>query len=371
MAHPAPPVSGATVTPDRSPNISRGVAEVVERFAEAWRASDTPPDLPAYLPDSPAIRRVSLIELIKVDLANRWMRGAEPKRLSQYVEDLPELGTWPLPPDLIYEEFHVRRRAGSSVEVAEYTAAYPEQADQLSEMLATDDYRSTLVAGAAEPANLDDIEVGQKIDDFDLMGGLGRGAFARVFLARQRTMQRLVAVKISQDKSAEPQTLAQLDHDYIVHVQTCFALWALSGIVVPVSVQLSGNQLSAEAYVHFFITQIVCGAIAMAYPYFLVTFYAVRSLYPMFLPHGGLGAQDARQLEQLDRASTYFLVVAAAVPLLGVAGATFIPPQDLPAVIIALRVLCVASTLAFVGVYWLFHMLEQDLAALQRIVSRG
>ncbi|MFE9576947.1 protein kinase [Nocardia sp. NPDC006044] len=749
MAHPAPPVSGATVASDRSPTSPRGagVAEVVARFAEAWQVAAEPPDLLAYLPDSPGIRRVSLIELIKVDLANRWGRGTAPKRLAEYVADLPELRTWPLPPDLIYEEFHVRRRAGSSVEVAEYTAAYPEQAEQLSEMLGTDDYHSTMMT-AAEPVNLDDIEVGQKIDDFDLMTGLGRGAFARVFLARQRSMQRLVAVKISRNKGTEPQTLAQLDHDYIVrvfdqrvlesrklrllymqyvpggtlftvlervrgtppdqrdgtllvdvidtvladkgeirpsesplraelarlswpetiawlgrrlaealdyagnagvlhrdlkpanvlltadgipkladfnisfsgnvsgdspvayfggslaymspeqlaavhpdhpgtaadldtrsdlyslavvlwelltgrkpfaddavtggdrtaldgmlerrsgspkalpyqdlppdcpaaleralvraldpepgnrwargadmaqqlevcldarardlvdpppsswrlrarqlahpimalaiavpnalaiwysylhnrtliiskldapaqhrfdqiavatyglcfligflvtnillanlwsisrglrkgksydaatlarargdtlllgkrNVLTCFALWVIAGVIVPVSVRASGNHIPPQSYVHFFITQIVCGAIAMAYPYFLVNFYAVRSLYPMFLRHGGLGARDARRLQQLDRRSTYFLAIAAAVPLLGVAGATFIPPADIPAVIVALRVLCVGSALAFVGVYWLFRMLEKDLAALERIVARS
>ncbi|MFC9994845.1 serine/threonine-protein kinase [Nocardia sp. NPDC127526] len=746
MAHPGTAGHGATVASAPAPGAARGgVAEVVERFAEAWREARTPPPLPAFLPDSPAIRRVSLIELIKVDLANRWSRGAEPKRLADYVADLPELSTWPLPPDLIYEEFHVRRRAGTEVDVGEYTAAYPEQAEQLSEMLATDDYHSTLM-GPADPVRLDDLDVGQKIDDFDLMAGLGRGAFARVFLARQRSMQRLVAVKISQDKGTEPQTLAQLDHDYIVrvfdqrvlpdrrlrllymqyvpggtlftvlqkvretpaeqrngrllldvidgvladkgeirpsesairtelaglswpetiawlgsrlaaaldyagrsgvlhrdvkpanvlltaegvpkladfnisfsgnvsgdspvayfggslaymspeqlavvhpekattaadldvrcdlfalavvlwelltgrkpfgeetvdggdrtaldgmlerrsgspealpyqdlppdcpaalrralvraldpepanrwasgadmaqqldvcmderardlvdpppgsgrlrarmlmhpimaaaiaipnalailysynhnrtliidkmdayaqqrfdqiaittygicfligfvvtnvllaklwpiarglrkgrtydaatlarartdtlqlgkrNVLTCFALWVLAGIVVPVSVTATGNHLPPESYVHFFITQIVCGAIAMAYPYFLVSFYAVRSLYPMFLPHGGLGADDARQLRELDRRSTYFLAIAAAVPLLGVAGATFIPAVDIPSVIVPLRVLCVGSALAFIGVYWLFRMLEKDLAALERIVS--
>ncbi|MBF6125727.1 serine/threonine-protein kinase [Nocardia brasiliensis] len=747
MAHPAPPVSGATVASDRPPAHSRGtgVAAMVERFADAWRDSDEPPDLRAYLPDSPALRRVSLIELIKVDLAQRWGRGTAPKRLAEYVDELPELRTWPLPPDLIYEEFHIRRRAGAAVQVTEYTAAYPEQAEQLSEMLATDDYHSTLMS-AAEPVRLDDLAAGQQIDDFDLMTGLGRGAFARVFLARQRSMQRLVAVKISRDKGTEPQTLAQLDHDYIVrvfdqrvlqsrklrllymqyvpggtlftvlervratppdqrtgallvevvdavlagkgeirpsesplraeltalswpetiawlgrrlaealdyagkagvlhrdikpanvlltadgvpkladfnisfsgnvsgdspvayfggslaymspeqlaavhpdrpdtaedldtrsdlyalavllwelltgrkpfdddgvtggdrtaldgmlerrsgspkalpyqdlpadcpaalrrvlvralepdpdkrwpsgadmaqqlevcldarardlvdpppgswrlrarllmhpimalaiavpnalaiwysyhhnrtliigkldapaqhrfdqiavttyalcfllgfvvtnvllaglwrisrglrqgknydartlararsdtlllgkrNVLTCFALWVIAGVVVPVSVQATGNQLTAEAYVHFFLTQIVCGAIAMAYPYFMVNFYAVRSLYPMFLPHGGLGGADGRRLRQLDRRSTYFLAIAAAVPLLGVAGATFIPGEDIPSVIVPLRVLCVGSALAFIGVYWLFRMLEQDLAALERIVA--
>ena len=65
---------------------------------------------------------------------------------------------------------------------------------------------------------LDRFEVGARVGDFELLTELGSGAFARVFLARQRSMQRLVAVKISADSGTEPQTLAQLDHDYIVRV---------------------------------------------------------------------------------------------------------------------------------------------------------
>src|SRR5215218_5657137 len=63
-----------------------------------------------------------------------------------------------------------------------------------------------------------EIEVGQRLDDFDLLIELGSGAFARVFLARQMSLQRLVAVKISENHGHEPQTLAQLDHDYIVRI---------------------------------------------------------------------------------------------------------------------------------------------------------
>ena len=76
----------------------------------------------------------------------------------------------------------------------------------------------TLITTPPGNAALDDVEVGQQVDDFDLLMGLGSGAFARVFLARQRSMQRLVAVKISHDNGNEPQTLAQLDHHYIVRV---------------------------------------------------------------------------------------------------------------------------------------------------------
>ena len=59
---------------------------------------------------------------------------------------------------------------------------------------------------------------GDRVDDFDLIALLGEGQFAKVFLARQRTMQRLVALKVSAARGAEAQTLAQLDHPNIVRV---------------------------------------------------------------------------------------------------------------------------------------------------------
>ena len=40
----------------------------------------------------------------------------------------------------------------------------------------------------------------------------------KVIFARQRNMQRLVALKVSADRGQEPQTLAQLDHPNIVRV---------------------------------------------------------------------------------------------------------------------------------------------------------
>ncbi|MFJ4656058.1 serine/threonine-protein kinase [Nocardia sp. NPDC088792] len=80
------------------------------------------------------------------------------------------------------------------------------------------DYRSTLIASQGTRESLEDIDVGDRVDDFDLLVELGSGAFARVFLARQRSMQRLVAVKISQDHGTESETLAQLDHEHIVRV---------------------------------------------------------------------------------------------------------------------------------------------------------
>jgi hypothetical protein len=74
----------------------------------------------------------------------------------------------------------------------------------------------------------------------------------------------------------------------------------------------------------------VCGAIALAYPFFLVTFCIVRCIYPMFLRHGEISPDDAVWLRGLDRRCNGYPAVAASVPLLAVAGVTFLPPGDIP-----------------------------------------
>jgi serine/threonine protein kinase len=62
------------------------------------------------------------------------------------------------------------------------------------------------------------IEIGDTIADCRLLQLLGEGSFARVFLAEQTTMRRLVALKISTRRSLEPELLATLSHPHIVRV---------------------------------------------------------------------------------------------------------------------------------------------------------
>src|SRR5204863_7935022 len=64
-------------------------------------------------------------------------------------------------------------------------------------------------------------EAGQMIAGFFLVEELGRGAFARVFLARERQLaDRPVALKVTRRGSREPQTLARLQHTHIVPVHS-------------------------------------------------------------------------------------------------------------------------------------------------------
>src|SRR5262249_11744342 len=54
--------------------------------------------------------------------------------------------------------------------------------------------------------------------DFQVLRTLGTGAFGSVFLARQRSLNRLVALKVSPNRGCEARTLASLEHDHIVRV---------------------------------------------------------------------------------------------------------------------------------------------------------
>ena len=195
------------------------LASHVCRFVEEWESTERPPALGRFLPDDPGLRRMVLVELIKADLEYRFTRFVYPKRLAEYQNEFPSTLGDGLPPELVYEEFQARKASGLAVDVEEFLKDYPQQAEAVRRLLGlSDEFRATVVVKPDEQAALEEVQPGERLDDFELLVELGRGAFAKVFLSRQISMQRLVAVKVSSDAGTEPQTLAQLDHDHIVRV---------------------------------------------------------------------------------------------------------------------------------------------------------
>jgi hypothetical protein len=92
--------------------------------------------LAAFLPgDPPDLRKLVLVELVKVDLEYRWQGDADRKRIEDYAREFPELAAGGVPCDLIFEEYHIRRRADSSVTPEEYLERFPEQAEELLRLL--------------------------------------------------------------------------------------------------------------------------------------------------------------------------------------------------------------------------------------------
>ena len=193
------------------------LASQLDAFIQRWESAAEPPALAEFIPrGSATLQRLVLIELIKVDLDYRWTRHM-PRYVEDYAKDFPELaGGGGVPSDLIFEEYRIRKQVGAAVYPEEYFGRFPEHESELRRLLGLNALtQSTLARGSRAYQRL---QPGGSIDDFDLLAQVGEGAFARVFLARQRSMQRLLALKVSADQGAEAQTLAQLDHPHIVRV---------------------------------------------------------------------------------------------------------------------------------------------------------
>jgi eukaryotic-like serine/threonine-protein kinase len=77
-------------------------------------------------------------------------------------------------------------------------------------------------------------EVGQEFLGFHLIGDLGRGAFGRVYLARQGDLaDRPVALKVSTGCLAESQKLARLQHTHIVPIHSFHRAGPLQAVCMP------------------------------------------------------------------------------------------------------------------------------------------
>lgn len=224
------------------------LAARIDDFAQAWdRATESDAALPridefvAGL-DAATARKV-LAELAKLDIERRWQENRQPQHIEWYVQQFPALAPIAkLPVGLIYEELQARMAAGLPIYQEELQQRFPTQCESLLKLVGgmaisgsptatyfadtvVDKQAADRPAGekpAPRPkasfASFATLKPGDQLDDFQLLTPLGSGAFARVFLARQVSMERLVALKISAHTGSEPQTLAQLDHPHIVRV---------------------------------------------------------------------------------------------------------------------------------------------------------
>lgn len=74
--------------------------------------------------------------------------------------------------------------------------------------------------------NFAEVSVPRRVGEFEIVSKLGQGAFGQVFLARQESLGRHVALKVvigPRGKDTEGELLAGLEHDHIVKVFSAFA----------------------------------------------------------------------------------------------------------------------------------------------------
>src|SRR5262249_51489560 len=123
--------------------------------------------------------------------------------------------------DLAYEEFCLRRDKGETLDIEDFCARFPHCRSYLRHMLLADQMIAEHPSSLDHPVpELDDWpQPGDVVRKCTLLRELGRGTFARVYLALEEPSgNRVVALKLSRLASNEARTLGPLSHDHVVPI---------------------------------------------------------------------------------------------------------------------------------------------------------
>ena len=182
-----------------------------------WRLSRSAPSPP----DPSDLDLDSVLD----EFTDRWRRGEAP-RAEEYCDRLgPGDESFV---ELVYREYCLAESSGLDPDPDDYLRRFPAQRDRLGRLFGLHEALDGSVLGPSEGSFADSLAdagppplpgPGDEIGPYRLLRELGRGAFARVFLAEESDLDhRLVVVKVSTRRSAEPWLLGRARHPHIVEV---------------------------------------------------------------------------------------------------------------------------------------------------------
>ncbi|MFO0876608.1 MAG: protein kinase [Gemmataceae bacterium] len=215
---------------------------------EKAASSEQLPELAAFLPPgSSPLRQPVLRELVRVEMELSWAHRT-PRRIDEYLARFPELvndvaGVQ----GIAFEEFRQRSRAGEHPSPDEYASRYGVEVQDWvvpapSSRPATIGSTRLVTDPAGKPVQSKPIvfveefpPIGEQVAGFRLLAELGRGSFARVYLAQQEALSnRLVALKLtSAPFGHEAQALARLQQTHIVPIYSVHPVGSLVAICMP------------------------------------------------------------------------------------------------------------------------------------------
>lgn len=155
-----------------------------------------------------------------------WQRG-QPLKVEQLIDSRPDPGEVPLNCllDLIYGELLLREEAGERPTAEEYAMRFPELADSIRRQFMV--HSAWPQEGSHKPCRADPPL--PTITRYEMLEQIGRGGASVVYRARDRQLQRIVAIKVLRDGiladetlrerfRAEAEAVAKLQHPHVVQI---------------------------------------------------------------------------------------------------------------------------------------------------------
>jgi serine/threonine protein kinase len=146
----------------------------------------------------------------------RWDAGEAP-HAEEYLDRIGDEGDQAA---LVFHELTRRRLDGSVTDIDAFLSRFPRHAERLRRILSLEDAFGPALEEAGRWLGDGPFpEPGERSGPYRLVGVLGSGRFARVYLARHEGLSgRPVVVKLSRRESPEPEWLARLRHPHVVDI---------------------------------------------------------------------------------------------------------------------------------------------------------
>ena len=216
-------------------------------YREQWNETDRIPDLAGFFQQHDQLSAHEMIDVLLVDQSMKWSRGQR-TAVEEYLRDHPQIAAErELCIDLVYGEFRAQQALGVENSSESIAQRFPELKESLARQLEVASWMQESNEGEESAAQFDtliaeprddvspaigpglDPQAPLSLDDYELVEEVGVGAMGTVYRARQKSLNKFVAVKIlkshlSQSKGLserflrEARAVASLRHPNIVGV---------------------------------------------------------------------------------------------------------------------------------------------------------
>jgi hypothetical protein len=142
-------------------------------------------------------------------------------------------------------------------------------------------------------------------------------------------------------------------------------LWISAGFLYPIAMHVGLGESAMGTYVHWFASLLLCGLIAVAYPFLFISRVSLHAYLPLFVHLPTMGEEDRKAIERLRGQSTFYFYLAVAVPLLALVVLAIMNSNNQWA-----PALAVAGGLGGIGVaFTIMRQVQADLDALVVVTS--